>query len=42
MGIRFERKAVLAKIEAKDAAGAQEAFKTVTGSCATCHTAHKK
>ena len=34
--------AVLAKIEAKDAAGAQEAFKAVTGSCATCHKAHKK
>ena len=34
--------AVLAKIEAKDAAGALEAFKTVTGSCASCHKAHKK
>lgn len=34
--------AVLAKVEAKDAAGAQEAFKAVTGSCATCHKAHKK
>ena len=34
--------AVLAKIEAKDASGAQEAFKTVTGSCAACHKAHKK
>jgi len=34
--------AVLAKIEAKDVAGAQEAFKGVTGSCAVCHKAHKK
>ncbi|MEI8380103.1 MAG: hypothetical protein WCJ09_08245 [Planctomycetota bacterium] len=34
--------AVLAKIEAKDAAGAQEAFKAVTGSCAACHKVHKK
>lgn len=34
--------AVLEKIEAKDAAGAQEAFKAVTGSCATCHKEHKK
>ena len=34
--------AVLGKIEAKDAAGASEAFKAVTGSCATCHKAHKK
>ncbi len=33
---------VLAKIEAKDYAGAQEAFKGVTGSCAACHKAHKK
>ena len=34
--------AVLAKIEAKDYAGAQEEFKGVTGSCAACHKAHKK
>jgi len=34
--------AVLTKIESKDYAGAQEAFKTVTGSCAACHKAHKK
>lgn len=34
--------AVLTKIEAKDAAGAQEAFKGVTGACAACHKAHKK
>ncbi len=33
---------VLTKIEAKDYAGAQEAFKVVTGSCAACHKAHKK
>jgi len=34
--------ATLAKIEAKDAAGAQEAFKAVTGSCSACHKVHKK
>jgi len=34
--------AVLAKSEAKDAAGAQEAFKAVTGSCGACHKVHKK
>ena len=34
--------AVLTKIEAKDYAGAQEAFKAVTGSCAACHKVHKK
>lgn len=34
--------ALLAKIEAKDVAGAQEALKTMTGSCAACHKAHKK
>lgn len=34
--------AVLEKIEAKDAAGAQEAFKTVSGACAACHKEHKK
>ena len=34
--------ALLAKIEAKDAAGAQEAFKGATASCAACHKAHKK
>jgi len=34
--------ALLVKIEAKDAAGAQEALKTMTGSCAACHKAHKK
>lgn len=34
--------AVLAKLDAKDEAGAQEAFKTMTQSCAECHKAHKK
>lgn len=33
---------VLAKLEAKDHAGASEAFKAVTGSCASCHKVHKK
>ncbi|MEX0727995.1 MAG: hypothetical protein WD065_17100 [Planctomycetaceae bacterium] len=33
--------AVLAAAEKKDLAAAQEAFKTVTGACATCHKAHK-
>lgn len=40
--LREASAAVLAKIEAKDAAGAQEAFKGVTGSCAACHKVHKK
>ncbi len=40
--LREASAAVLAKIEAKDAAGAQEAFKGVTGSCSACHKAHKK
>ncbi len=34
--------AVLAKVEAKDGAGAQEAFKGMTQACAMCHKAHKK
>lgn len=34
--------ALLAKIEAKDAAGAQEAFKAMTASCGACHKVHKK
>jgi hypothetical protein len=33
---------VLKKIEAKDAEGAQGAFKAMTKSCAACHKAHKK
>lgn len=34
--------AVLEKLDAKDAAGAQEAFKSMTQACAACHKAHKK
>ncbi|MBX7166067.1 MAG: hypothetical protein K1X74_06930 [Pirellulales bacterium] len=34
--------AVLAKLDAKDAAGAQEAFKAMTQACGACHKAHKK
>lgn len=34
--------AVLAKVEAKDAAGAGEAFKAMTQACGACHKAHKK
>lgn len=30
------------KLEAKDAAAAQEAFQAMTKSCAACHKAHKK
>lgn len=33
---------LVTKLEAKDAAGAQEAFKSVTQSCGACHKAHKK
>lgn len=33
---------VLAKLEAKDHAGAQAAFQNVTKSCGECHKAHKK
>jgi len=33
---------VLAKIEAKDAAGAQAAMAAVTKSCGACHSVHKK
>jgi hypothetical protein len=40
--LREASAAVLAKVEAKDAAGAQEAFKGVTASCKACHTVHKK
>jgi hypothetical protein len=40
--LREASAAVLAKIEAKDAAGAQAAFKGVTDSCGACHKAHKK
>ena len=34
--------ALLAKLEAKDLAGSQEALKAMTQSCAACHKAHKK
>lgn len=34
--------AVLAKIEAKDAAGAKTEFETMTKACGACHKAHKK
>ena len=34
--------AVLSKLEAKDGAGAAEAFKAVSASCGDCHKAHKK
>lgn len=34
--------ALIQKIEAKDLAGAQDAFKTASSSCGTCHKAHKK
>lgn len=34
-------KVVLAKLKAKDIAGAQAAFKALTGGCAACHKAHK-
>lgn len=40
--LREASAAVLAKIEAKDAAGAQDAFKGVTATCAACHKVHKK
>lgn len=33
---------LVAKLEAKDAAGAQEAFKAMTQACAACHKVHKK
>jgi hypothetical protein len=33
---------VLAKLEAKDTAGAEQALKTMTQACAACHKAHKK
>jgi len=34
--------ALLAKIEAKDTAGAQDSFKTVTQACAACHKGHRQ
>ncbi len=40
--LRAGSEAVMAKVEAKDAAGAAEEFKKITQSCAACHKAHKK
>ena len=40
--LRNASAAVLAKVEAKDAAGAAAEFKKLTQSCADCHKAHKK
>ncbi len=34
--------AAVAKVQAKDVAGAKEALGVVLGSCKSCHTAHKK
>ena len=34
--------ALLAKIEAKDTAGAQDSFKSVTQACAACHKTHRQ
>jgi len=34
--------ALLVKLEAKDATGAQEAFGAMTQACGACHKAHKK
>lgn len=40
--LRAGSAAVLAKIEAKDAAGTVAEFKTMTQACGACHKAHKK
>ncbi len=40
--LRAGSAAVLAKIEAKDAAGTAAEFKTMTQACGACHKAHKK
>lgn len=40
--LRAGSESVLAKIEAKDAAGVAAEFKTMTQACAACHKAHKK
>lgn len=40
--LRTSSEAVLAKIEAKDTAGAAAEFKKLTESCAACHKVHKK
>ena len=39
--LRTGTEALMAAIEAKDAAAAGAAFKRVTSSCAACHAAHK-
>ncbi len=39
--LRTGTEALMAAIEAKDAAAASAAFKTATSSCAACHKAHK-
>ncbi len=40
--LREASAAVLAAVEKKDPEGSQAAFKSVIGSCGTCHKAHKK
>ncbi len=40
--LREASAAVMAKIEAKDAAGAKTEFDLLTKSCGACHKAHKK
>jgi len=40
--LRTGSEKVLAKVEAKDMAGAAEEFKAVLDSCKACHKAHKK
>ncbi len=40
--LRSGSAAVLAKIDAKDHAGAAAEFKTMTKACGVCHKAHKK
>lgn len=40
--LRSGSEALHAKLDAKDFAGAQAAFKDVTASCGICHKAHKK
>lgn len=40
--LREDSATVLEKLDAKDPAGAQKAFKSMTKACAACHKAHKK
>lgn len=42
MKLREGSETVLAKVEARDLAGAQESFKALTQACGACHKAHKK